>query len=85
MSMDSSSIVITGEFTPQPATNFAQLWGLDADDRNDIEKLNNWCRMGKIPGGFKGPDGKWWVNPLEMLTWNDGKSERQRLHREDSA
>lgn len=79
------SIVITGEFTPRPATSYAELWGLDAECRNDMVKLNNWCNMGKIPGAFKGPDGSWWVNPLKMLAWSDGKPEGQRLHREDAS
>lgn len=48
---------------PRPVAEYAALWGTSS------EQARRWAQLGKIPGAFKGPDGSWWVNPLQLIGW----------------
>jgi len=70
------TIIVQTDPMPRPVAAYAEMWG------KTIEAINRWCRDGKVPGAFRGPDGAWWVKPL--LLWNWTPSEVDDEEREGS-
>lgn len=56
--------VLSFDPTPRPICAYAALWDRDA------KTLNAWCAKGWVPGAWKHPSGEWWVNPLDLLSFD---------------
>ena len=60
---------ITTDMTPRPAVFYAATWCPGTEPDLARERICDWCRRGKVPGAYKGPDGAWWVKPLVLINW----------------